>query len=102
MGHAGGAEGWFSKTDEGFVDSYAKGVYDLCTTYENVYCEVGFLADIKDKRLIPYFRKRLQNLFENDMGRFQFKKKIMFGSDWHVLFNHGINKKYDQAFGKLF
>ena len=104
LGHAGGADGWFARTEEKFDNSFAKGVYELCTTYENVYCEVGFLADIKDASSLPYFRKRLQKLFEKDVeeSKYDFKKKIMFGSDWHILFNHGIHKRYDKAFDRLF
>lgn len=53
---------------------------------------------------MPYFRKRLQKLFEKDVeeSKYDFKKKIMFGSDWHILFNHGIHKRYDKAFDRLF
>src|SRR5690606_17743975 len=48
LGHAGGVEGWFQKlgANEDFPKNsngniyYAETVYNLCTRFKNVYCEV--------------------------------------------------------------
>lgn len=102
LGHAGGTEGWFSKTKEGFENSYAKTVYDLCVNYKNVYCEVGFLEDVHNPKLVPYFIERLKNMFKNDNGLYKFSCKIKYGSDYHILFNHGIENGYDLEYRTIF
>lgn len=102
LGHAGGEEGWATKSDEKFRKSYAYKVYELCTTYPNVYCEVGFLAHIKDETEKNNFIQRLQNLISSNKGKYDFGKKIMFGSDWHILFNCGLELNYHKRFIEIF
>ncbi|WP_062060667.1 amidohydrolase family protein [Aquimarina longa] len=102
LGHAGGEQGWETANDADFDQSYAKKVYELCITYPNVYCEVGFLAHIKKGVPRQNFIKRLQDLFLRDEGEYSFFDKVMYGSDWHILFNDGIQLAYHKEFLSIF
>lgn len=102
LGHAGGEKGWAASNEEDFINSYAYKVYQLCIKFPNVYCEVGFLAHIKNDSERKNFIKRLQNLFSKKEGDFHFAKKIMYGSDWHILFNDGLQLDYHKEFINIF
>ncbi|WP_417558402.1 amidohydrolase family protein [Mesoflavibacter zeaxanthinifaciens] len=113
LGHAGGVEGWFATFDETKpfprivqnnleIISYAEKVHSLCVSYKNVYCGVGFLDDVKDQKLRKNFIKRLNFLFEQKTGKYLFKDKIMYGSDWHMLFNEGLQFNYHEEYLKMF
>lgn len=111
-----GEKGWFDEIKENGPifpkikegeELYSEKVYELCTTYENVYCEIGFLEHIHSKEEFCNFKKRLEHLFKmdsisNSSVKFPFSSKIMYGSDWHVLFNHGMELNYDKPYLKLF
>ncbi|MDX6745157.1 amidohydrolase family protein [Polaribacter sp. PL03] len=107
LGHAGGVNGWFDKivnNDNALPESsYAKKVVELCQDYENVYTEVGFLDHIESKSEVNNFVKRLVSIFNTIDKPFDFKKKIMYGSDFHVLMNHKGNlyKNYSKEFTKI-
>lgn len=106
LGHAGGVVGWFDDFSPENIfpeSSFAKKVVELCTTYENVYTEVGFLDDIEKPEQKDEFAKRLQYLFRDTSAPFNLSTKIMYGSDWHVLMNHsgGLFKSYSLEFLKL-
>lgn len=106
LGHAGGVKGWFDSFNPESVfpeSAYAKKVVELCTTYENVYTEVGFLDDIENPEQKDEFAKRLQYLFRDTDVPFNLTTKIMYGSDWHVLMNHsgGLFKSYALEFLNL-
>ncbi|WP_348746766.1 amidohydrolase family protein [Tenacibaculum sp. 190524A02b] len=116
MGHAGGVDGWFDDFDpdegEVFTGSedeagnieypYAKKMYELCVKFPNVYCEVGFLSHVKNDGKMENYVKRLQYLFENDNETYKFSDKVMYGSDWHILYNHGIQYDYDKEYIGIF
>lgn len=128
LGHAGGSEGWFSENldsdytnasdiqakdisdkssiqEKNWNKSYAALVYKLCVTYDNVYCDTSYLDDmIKsnghfNSRLKENYRIRLLKLFQEGEG---FNKKIMYGSDWHMLFQEGKNKVYLKLYKEFF
>jgi predicted TIM-barrel fold metal-dependent hydrolase len=106
LGHAGGVKGWFGPFDPNNIfpnDTYAKDVVKLCTKYKNVYAEVGFLDHIEKPMQRDQFVKRLQHLFKDKTANYNFKDKIMYGSDWHVLLNHPkkLYKNYLKEFIKL-
>ncbi|MEM7085243.1 MAG: amidohydrolase family protein [Bacteroidota bacterium] len=102
LGHAGGEKGWASGSEEVFENSYAYKVYQLCINYPNVYCEVGFLAHIKNDDEKKNFINRLVDLFTRNEGEFHFADKIMYGSDWHILFNDGLQVDYHKEFLEIF
>jgi len=47
LGHAGGSDYWFTNTLSCHPD-WGEAVVKLCTTYPNVYCEVGILEEVAD------------------------------------------------------
>lgn len=128
LGHAGGSEGWFCEnknTDKLLADSinaadikdetclqkldwnnsYASLVFKLCVKYDNVYCDASYLDDMveSDGSTVTApkdnFRKRLVKLFDSEP---KFRCKIMYGSDWHMLFQEGKNNVYLKSYLELF
>ena len=127
LGHAGGSQGWFcenkdsDKTDADTINagdimdetgsqkdwnrSYASMVFKLCVKYKNVYCDASYLDDMvnKDGSFVPgpktNFKDRLLKLFTSTP---KFAKKIMYGSDWHMLFQDGINNVYFKNYKAFF
>ncbi|WP_281867692.1 amidohydrolase family protein [Flavobacterium sp. GSB-24] len=120
LAHAGGGEGWFSNVspqDEilesqitdlligndanqtNWNSSYAKIVFKLCVVYKNVYCDVAYLDELTHVGEYSNLRVRLLNLFRSEPI---FSKKIIYGSDWHMLFQEGVNQVYISNYIKLF
>lgn len=112
FGHAGGDAGWLgdfeskklkSMGHDTFEKSFPGQIYYLCTHYENVYCEFGYLPDIMhlDERI--KFRSQLAKCIEvSTSSSYPFSSKIMYGTDWHMIMQeHGFHDYYD-SFVKLF
>jgi len=128
LGHGGGSEGWFCKNSdrdkikaaeissyttkdssieqsENWNNSYAALVFKLCVEYDNVYCDTSYLDDMInsdgsfEEELKENFNKRLLKLFNSEP---RFRKKIMYGSDWHMLFKEGKNKVYLNLYKDFF
>jgi predicted TIM-barrel fold metal-dependent hydrolase len=122
LAHAGGVEGWFDEirgeeqihvkditpfpndpeVDEKQPDwnnSYAKIVYKLCLEYDNVYCDAAYLDEVTEETEYLNFKIRLIKLFAAEPD---FSKKIVYGSDWHMLFQEAKNKRYLSDYVRLF
>jgi predicted TIM-barrel fold metal-dependent hydrolase len=128
LGHAGGTHGWFAPpqatdhTDAELIDythiadkseiqasdwnkSHAAMAFKLCEKFENVYCDFSFLDDMVntdgtlDKAKSDIFRDRLVELLKSSK---RFSKKIMYGSDWHMLLKEGKNAVYYKAYQTFF
>lgn len=128
LGHGGGSQGWFTENRPGdkhkaneisaadIVDneidqkkdwnkSYAAMVFKLCVEYANVYCDASYLDEMIlpqggfDQNALNNFKTRLLTLFKNEKD---FSRKIMYGSDWHMLFNEGINYVYLKDYIEFF
>lgn len=120
LAHAGGVEGWFTKEEadeqikvdeitdiaydpdedqKNWNSSYAKIVYKLCVDHINVYCDAAYLDEITDDHERDNFRDRLVKLFATEE---KFIKKIIYGSDWHMLFQEGKNEHYFHDYQQLF
>lgn len=118
LAHAGGVEGWFAKPTAGdqtdpatitdtisnnnqkdWNSSYAKIVYKLCMNYPNVYCDAAYLDEITNNVQYGHFKDRLIDLF---LRYPDFSKKIIYGSDWHMLFQEGKNGRYFSDYLRLF
>jgi len=119
LAHGGGVEGWFThnneddRTDpdtimagdisddsiqqENWNKSYAAMVYKLCVKHPNVYCDAAYLDEMINsngsfrEEARKNFKKRLLKLFAAQPG---FGKKIIYGSDWHMLFQEAKNNVY--------
>lgn len=119
LAHGGGVEGWFtansdndktepesimagdiaddSETQKDWNKSYAAMVYKLCVKYDHVYCDAAYLDEMVNSNGSfedeprENFKNRLLKLFEKQP---RFRMKIMYGSDWHMLFQEAKNKVY--------
>ncbi len=120
LAHGGGVEGWFTKNrpgdrtapesiiaadiaDDGKVQksdwnkSYAAMVYKLCVKYPNVYCDAAYLDEMVNsnssfkEEARKNFKDRLLALFALQPV---FSSKIIYGSDWHMLFQEAKNNVY--------
>ncbi|MEO1007982.1 MAG: amidohydrolase family protein [Planctomycetota bacterium] len=97
LGHAGGSSFWFGDSDGKAAEQRRWGrlVYELCTTYPNVYCEIGVHGQIGHEDDREHFIEKLAELYEDSHGRpgsspdgekrpFPFHTKIMYGTDWFM------------------
>ena len=84
FGHAGG-DGWFASSDAGWDGSFAAQVAELCSDpgYPNLYCEVGILSEVSDPAARRRFAERLRAI---DPGNGQLLTRLLYGSDWHMLY----------------
>lgn len=127
LGHAGGTEGWFSENKDTDIikaddiiaanikddseeqkdwnKSYASMVFKLCVKYTNVYCDASYLDDMInsngnfEKKPRENFKTRLLKLFKSEP---KFSTKIMYGSDWHMLFREAKNGIYLDKYLEFF
>lgn len=120
LAHAGGIYGWFSENkpqdiieveelalntlddkNKEWNNSYAQMVYKLCITYKNVYCDAAYLDEVYDNNDIENYKKRLLSLWSKEQ-KYPFYKKMMYGSDWHMLFREGKQDTYYTKYLELF
>lgn len=127
LAHGGGVEGWFSpnlasdklkaseiqagdikdekEAQKDWNKSYASMVFKLCVKYPNVYCDAAYLDEMVNSdgsfniEAKGHFKKRLLKLFKSES---RFAKKIMYGSDWHMLFQEGKNNVYLKNYIEFF
>jgi predicted TIM-barrel fold metal-dependent hydrolase len=127
LGHGGGGEGWFapnrnadhtrasdikaadiknpSSDQEYWNHSYAAMVFKLCILFPNVYCDFAYLDEMInedgtiDQQKSGAFRERLVKLLKAEPA---FSEKIIYGSDWHMLYREGKNAVYFQAYEAFF
>ena len=93
LGHAGGSSFWFGDHggDSIAQKRWGETVYRLCTTYPNVYCEIGVHGQIGEEQYRSHFIEKLEQLFRESQARidagehaYPFAKKVMYGSDWFM------------------
>ncbi len=91
LGHAGGEDFWFGTGEHA---AWGQCVYDLCTQYPNVYCEIT----TSEKFVIPESRaclvEHLSRLFDESARNarpsdpvhptYPFARKLMYGTDWYL------------------
>jgi predicted TIM-barrel fold metal-dependent hydrolase len=96
FGHSGGEAYWFSDpaddsahtaTPPGDDWQFGNQVVDLCLTYPDVYCEVGYLDGILDPKKVGVLLKRLECVVNRPSkdGKWRFGDKLMYGTDWHMI-----------------
>lgn len=113
LGHAGGDPYWLSNPDDdkankerqppGSQWQFGNQVVELCLTYPDVYCELGYLKGILDVRETPALVRRLQsivNLPSKD-GKWRFGDKIMYGTDWSMIHKESSYKDYLDGWDKV-
>jgi predicted TIM-barrel fold metal-dependent hydrolase len=104
FGHAGGAMYWFNQPGEcGY--KYGEAVIDLCRTYANVYCEVGYHDEILASKGPDRFRAVLEGVINTPTTSekpYNMADKMMYGSDWHMIAKVRDHRRYVAAFAKVF
>lgn len=88
LGHAGGADYWI---DKGKHTEWGKKVFELCTRYPNVYCEIttdGALIPLEERAI---FVERIAASFEESRqlqasgaAPYVFERKLLYGTDWYL------------------
>jgi hypothetical protein len=72
---------------------------ELCKTYDNVYCEFGYLHEVMDdKTLAGEFERN----FRREWNAPEFRRKCMYGSDSHMPDMLDETARYLRYFRKLF
>lgn len=99
FGHAGGEPGWFPTNGEPPPKEppFSAGVVALCREFPNAYCEIAYLSPI----LNPEGRRRFQTALSKALagsGPYPFAKKIMYGSDWHMIHQLRAHREYLPSF----
>lgn len=107
LAHSGG-DGWYlSEAD--WNASFAKQAYQLCVTYQNVYCDFGFHDQVTSAAGWLALRERLLAMFDaeqstppnsslsiGDLARIDYRiqhaptrysifRKIIYGTDWTMV-----------------
>lgn len=116
LGHAGGGRldngalhsaGWFADSDAEWQheDNFARIVSELCSSYPNVYCEVGYLTELLQGEGQSRFSSNLQRAREaaRAAGRpFELLDRMAYGSDWHMPEVVTRTRRYLDVFLELF
>lgn len=96
FGHAGGEDFWFGSNRLTAADggdpqverysSWGRMVFELCVTYENVYCEFGALDEPLTPRGRDRFTALLSELIQHPPigATYDFASKVCYGSDWFM------------------
>jgi hypothetical protein len=106
FGHSGGEAYWFSDPANDAANEknktpgdpwqFGNQVIDLCCTYPEVYCEVGYLDGVLDPRQATLLVRRLEAVVNRPSkdGKWRFGDKLMYGTDWHMIYKEPHYEKY--------
>jgi predicted TIM-barrel fold metal-dependent hydrolase len=97
LAHAGGADPWFGGA---WQDTFAQRAYDLSIDFENVYCEFGYHAEILDPARRAAFAATLAGKIDASDGKFA--RRIVYGTDWHMIEKEHNHAEYYRAFAEVF
>jgi predicted TIM-barrel fold metal-dependent hydrolase len=140
LGHAGGGEAWFGNSGavvgqdaawdlaiEHPLDKTRKALpfdrqaYNLCVTFPNVYCDLGYSMEVLNKENRRNFETRLKRLAGGEAltkaaipkdwdfcqardipPRYDLREKILYGSDWMMPEAAFVGTEYFKAFKEVF
>lgn len=114
LGHAGGGEqsnagitskGWYAENTDQWkeTDNFARIVFELCTTYPNVYCDVSYLLELyATGSKADSVRSNFERNLLAKLNTTNFSQKIMFGSDWNMAQIIDETDEYLDYYLKLF
>ena len=115
LGHAGGGQrdktkfggGWYAPnyaSDWKAGDNFARIAVELAQTYPNVYCGISGLDHVMDldPKLRKYFATNFVREWESNTGKYKFRDKAIYGSDWHTQDMIDRTTEYLNHFIKLF
>jgi predicted TIM-barrel fold metal-dependent hydrolase len=98
--HSGGDGGWFGTgIPPAPSGSFTEEVFDLCEKMPNVYCDVAYLEEILNNPGRNQMRDDLITLFKS---RPAVAKKIMYGTDWHMITQVFGHEQYLNQFIAIF
>lgn len=83
--HAGDGAYWFGGRLK--RPGWAEVIYELCTTYKNIYCEFGVHDAVVSQNGRQTFSRHLTELINTsraDPNAYDFSTKILYGSDWYM------------------
>jgi predicted TIM-barrel fold metal-dependent hydrolase len=118
LGHAGGeclcnkdvdtnqfvcSPGWMAKSDEEWnnPNNFARIVAELCTTYPNVYCEVGHILPLFEPDNVEIFIaniERARKAAKESQRPYDLLDKMAYGSDWHMQAMIDKTREYLEVF----
>jgi predicted TIM-barrel fold metal-dependent hydrolase len=101
FGHAGGEQGWFPRAlDLSSVvgkSSFSSEVLALCREFPHVYCETAYLSPILKQNGRDRFQRALRKALTAP-AQFPLAKKVMYGSDWHMIHTLQDHRLYLPSF----
>ena len=65
LAHSGGGWGWVG-TDRRWERSFARQAFNLCVTFDNVYCDFGYMDEVLDNEGQTRLRDRLLDIAGTD------------------------------------
>jgi len=84
-------------------NNFARMVVEHCRTYPHVYCDMShYEAIMKDDEVKKAFVKNFVREMRNESGNYLFRKKVMYGSDWHMPEMVQRTRPYLDFFRELF
>ena len=114
LGHAGGgymengplkSHGWMAQSEEEWrhPDNFARIVTELCATYPNVFCEIGYLTALlkkEDNKLEVFVAnlERARKAAREKNRDYDLLDKMAYGSDWHMPDMVDNTRKYLDIF----
>lgn len=110
LGHAGGTRirdwyGWAAESETKWEITYAHKVIELCRQYENIYCDVGYWLELLGDRETQAYKnivRRFKASIISNEGPYLFRKKVMYGSDWHMKSIINRTREYLNIFYRIF
>jgi len=118
LGHGGGG-GWYLKEIE-FKKSFAKQAFNLCVSYENVYCDFGYHEEILTTKGKTALRDRLEKFEAQGVSnagqsltakscredtaiqQYSIFDKLLYGSDWMMVIKETNYRDLAVAFDEVF
>jgi predicted TIM-barrel fold metal-dependent hydrolase len=121
LAHSGGGRGWFGG-EKRWQGSFARQAFNLCVTFENVYCDFGYLDEVLEGDGPERLRSRLLELAGTDPvtdeqvaaldheacverqlpRRYDIRDKLLYGSDWMMSVAAGGHRGFVDDFGRVF
>jgi len=108
LGHAGGGA-WYRRDDK-FIGSFAMQAYNMCVSYENVYCDFGYHEEVMQPGKRAILQRRLLDFHDAGIdaaapamtpqscraeladARYPIFDKLLYGSDWMMVV---LEPRYD-------
>ncbi len=118
LGHAGGYS-WYAD-DAGFDDSFAQQAYNMCVSYENVYCDFGYHEEVLTAEGQDALRSRLEEMHRTSLTpdaveltpqacrteaapmKYPIFDKIVYGSDWMMVVRESDYLQMISGFDSVF